>query len=96
MCEPVGLRRLEALQRWLAAVDVAAAGDAQALLAGFDARIATDKRDFEARYGRAQLLMATQQWTQAMDELLDILTADFPWLLQSLDENPVGTSDRKY
>jgi hypothetical protein len=30
-----------------------------------------------------------------LDELLDTLTTDFPWLLQSLDENPVGTSDRE-
>ena len=73
------VRRLEALQRWLAAIDVAAAGDAKALLAGFEGRIAANKRDFEARFGRAQVLMATQQWTQAMDELLDILMRDKAW-----------------
>ena len=73
------VRRLDALQRWLAAIDAAGTGDANQLLAGFDSRIAANKRDFEARFGRAQILMAGQQWTPAMDELLDILMRDKAW-----------------
>ena len=73
------VRRLDALQRWLAAIDAAGTTDAKALMAGFEGRIAANKRDFDARFGRAQLLMAGQQWTQAMDELLDILMRDKAW-----------------
>ena len=40
---------------------------------------AFNKRDFEARFGRAQVLMAGAAWTQAMDELLDILMRDKSW-----------------
>lgn len=77
----VGLvRRFEALQYWLGAIDfLAAQTDAGAALAGFDARIASNKRDFEARYNKAQVLMAEQGWTAAMDELLEILMRDKTW-----------------
>jgi len=67
------VRKFDALQRWMTALDAKAqAGD-------FDAKIAANKRDFEARFGRAQALMARQQWTQAMDELLEILMRDKAW-----------------
>jgi putative thioredoxin len=72
----VGLRKLEALQRWFDALDTAARG---ASLADADAKIAANKRDFEARFARAQLLIAQQQWTAAMDELLEILMRDKAW-----------------
>ncbi len=71
------VRRFDSLQRWQTAIDFA---DAQADgVAAFDARIATSKRDFEARFGKAQWLMARQQWTAAMDELLEILMRDKAW-----------------
>jgi len=73
------VRRLDALQRWIAALDSVANTDSTGLLAGFEQRIASNKRDFEARFGRAQALMALQQWTLAMDELLDILMRDKTW-----------------
>ncbi len=74
------VRRLDALQRWLGAIDFAdAAGDTTSTMATFEARITTSKRDFEARFGKAQLLMAGQAWTQAMDELLEILMRDKSW-----------------
>ena len=74
------VRRLDALQRWIGAIDFAdAAGDTTSTMAGFESRIATSKRDFEARFGKAQLLMAGQAWTQAMDELLEILMRDKSW-----------------
>ena len=73
------VRRIEALQRWLAAIDSLGGGDPRARLAEMDARIAANRRDFEARFGRAQVLMAGQQWTAAMDELLEILMRDKAW-----------------
>jgi putative thioredoxin len=48
-------------------------------VAEFDAKIAANKRDFDARFARARLLMAAQRWTDAMDELLDILMRDKSW-----------------
>ena len=71
------VRRFDSLQRWQAAIDFA---DTQTDgVTGFEARIATSKRDFEARFGKAQCLMARQQWTAAMDELLEILMRDKAW-----------------
>jgi putative thioredoxin len=74
------VRRFDALQRWMDAIDFAAppAGTAPAM-ADFEAKIAANKRDFDARFGRARLLMAAQRWTDAMDELLDILMRDKTW-----------------
>ncbi|MCZ2496852.1 thioredoxin [Xylophilus sp. Kf1] len=68
-------RRLGALQRWMAADDFAVDADVAAL----DAAIAADRRDFSSRFGRAQVLMAHQSWTAAMDELLEILMRDKSW-----------------
>ena len=75
-----GSRRLGALKAWMDAIDSVASG-AHGKDAGaeFDARIAANKRDFEARFGRARWLMAGQQWTEAMDELLEILMRDKSW-----------------
>ena len=73
------VRRFESLQRWMDALDVAHGADAPATMADLDAKIAANRRDFDARYGKARLLMAQQQWTQAMDELLEILMRDKSW-----------------
>ncbi len=74
------VRKFDTLQRWMNAIDSVAG---QAYLTGaigtFDAKIAANKRDFDARFGKAQALMATQQWTAAMDELLEILMRDKTW-----------------
>ncbi len=74
------VRRFDALQRWMDAIDFArpASGAARGL-ADFDTAIAANKRDFEARFGRTQVLMAAQRWTEAMDELLEILMRDKAW-----------------
>ncbi len=74
------VRRFDALQRWIDAIDFAkpAIGAAPAL-AELDAKIAAAKRDFQARFDRARLLMAGQQWPEAMDELLEILMRDKAW-----------------
>jgi putative thioredoxin len=45
----------------------------------FDEKIIANKRDFDARFGKAQTLMAAQNWTGAMDELLEILMRDKTW-----------------
>ncbi|RMX09389.1 thioredoxin [Allofranklinella schreckenbergeri] len=75
-----GSLRYGAIRAWLEALEVARqAGDANARLQELDAAIAADKRDFGARYQRAQLLLAHNQWTQAMDELLEILMRDRHW-----------------
>jgi DNA polymerase III alpha subunit len=43
------------------------------------AAIAANKRDFEARYELAQTHFAAQRFTEAMDELLEILMRDKAW-----------------
>jgi putative thioredoxin len=48
-------------------------------VAACDARIAANRRDFEARFDRARLLLGAGQATQAMDELLEILMRDKAW-----------------
>jgi putative thioredoxin len=74
------VRRFDALQRWMDAIDFEApAAGGRRDVAEFDARIAANKRDFEGRFGRAQVLMSRQQWTEAMDELLEILMRDKSW-----------------
>lgn len=69
-------RKLDALARWLDAIDFA---QAHPDIAQQDAKIAADRRDFQARFDRARLLVAQQQWTAAMDELLEILMRDKAW-----------------
>ncbi|MBI2769332.1 MAG: thioredoxin [Burkholderiales bacterium] len=76
----VAVRRLDSLQRLMDAIDFAAPHAQPARsAAGFDSQIAANKRDFEARFGKARVLMAQQQWTAAMDELLEILMRDKAW-----------------
>ena len=80
IAKAAGVRRLDSLKRLMDAMDFAMAqGNPQQALAGFDAQIAANKRDFETRYARARLLAAHLQWTEAMDELLEILMRDKAW-----------------
>jgi len=72
------VRRFDSLQRIMEAMAFAAQQAPDALV-GFDVRITGNRRDFDARFGRAQLLAARQQWTEAMDELLEILMRDKAW-----------------
>ncbi len=68
--------RFAALALWLQAAEAAQRGlDAGAL----QAAIAANKRDFEARYGLAQLHFAAGRFTEAMDELLEIIMRDKAW-----------------
>ena len=74
------VRRFDSLQRWMNAIDFTQdRADLANSDGGFDAKIDANKRDFDARFGKAQTLMAAQQWTGAMDELLDILMRDRTW-----------------
>ena len=88
------VRRFDALQRWMDAIDFVAfqAIDAQAV-EGFDAKIALNKRDFEARFNKARWFMAQQQWTAALDELLDILMRDKAWLDGSARKTYIAVLD---
>lgn len=80
IAKAAGSRRLGALKDWMDALDfVAASACGESAGAEFDAKIAVNKRDFEARFGRARWLMAQQRWTEAMDELLEILMRDKAW-----------------
>ena len=74
------VRRLGALKAWMDALDfVAANAYGESAGAGFDAKIAANKRDFDTRFARARWLMAGQRWQEAMDELLEILMRDKAW-----------------
>ena len=74
------VRRFDSLQRWMNAIDfIATNGIDAGAAASFDAKIALNKRDFEARFSKARWLMAEQRWTDALDELLDILMRDKAW-----------------
>lgn len=73
-------RKLSALKGWMDALDfVAISASGESAGAKFDEKIAANKRDFDARFGRARWLMAQQRWQDAMDELLDILMRDKSW-----------------
>ena len=68
--------RIAALGLWLAACEKAPAARSPQDLA---AAIAANRRDFEARYELAQLAMAAGRFTEAMDELLEIVMRDKGW-----------------
>jgi putative thioredoxin len=79
--EPVAAKvlsdnRFAAVEHWLKACEaVATARPLQAL----DAAIAANKRDFDARFERAQRLFAQGEPLAAMDELLEIIMRDKTW-----------------
>jgi putative thioredoxin len=68
--------RLAACGHWLAACEKAPAARAPEALA---AAVAANKRDFDARFELAQTHFAAQRFTQAMDELLEIIMRDKSW-----------------
>jgi putative thioredoxin len=76
IAKTAAVRRFDSLQRWMDALDFA---DSAKSAADFDQRIAANKRDFDSRFAKARLLMAQQRWTEAMDELLEILMRDKAW-----------------
>ncbi len=68
--------RLAACGHWLDAIDAAARARPPAALAS---AIAADKRDFDARFELAQTHFAARRFTEAMDELLEIVMRDKGW-----------------
>jgi putative thioredoxin len=68
--------RLTAAGHWLAASERAAAARSPAEL---QAAIVANKRDFEARFELAQTHFAAQRFTDAMDDLLEIVMRDKTW-----------------
>lgn len=68
--------RLAACGHWLAAIDKAASARSPEQLA---AAIAANKRDFDARFELAQTHFAAQRFTEAMDELIEIIMRDKAW-----------------
>ena len=71
--------RLAALATWLVAFEAAASADPATL----QAAIAGNKRDFDARFALAQTHLAAQRFTEAMDELLEIIMRDKAWMDQA-------------
>ena len=45
----------------------------------FDEAIAQNKRDFDTRLAKARVLVATGEWPEALDELLEIVMRDKKW-----------------
>ena len=68
--------RFAALGVWIAAAEKTSSGFNAAAL---QAAIAANKRDFEARFALAEGLLAKQHFTEAMDELLEIIMRDKAW-----------------
>jgi len=72
--------RFEALNHWLQALQFATTDERRAwTLEKFDELIASNKRDFDTRLAKARLLVAAAEWTQALDELLEIIMRDKTW-----------------
>ncbi len=68
--------RLAAAGAWLAACEAARGARPPEALA---AAVAANRRDFDARFELAQTHFAAQRWTEAMDELLEIVMRDKAW-----------------
>ena len=80
IAKAAGVRKLDSLNHWIKALDaVAHFADPKSAEAEFLSKIAATKRDFDSRFGIVQLRMAEQRWTDAMDELLEILMRDKTW-----------------
>ena len=72
--------RFEALHQFLNAIKFVVTDERGTWApAQFDALIAANKRDFDARLAKARVLMVGGDWTGAMDELLEIIMRDKAW-----------------
>jgi putative thioredoxin len=72
--------RFEALEQFLHAIRFVERDERGAWAPDqFDALIAANKRDFDARLAKARVLMVGGDWTAAMDELLEIVMRDKAW-----------------
>ena len=83
--------RFEALHHWGQALQFAHTDErAQWQMAQFDALIDKNKRDFDTRLAKARLLMAAAEWTDAMDELLEIVMREKTWSEEAARKNIVA------
>jgi putative thioredoxin len=72
--------RFEALSQFLASIRFVLEDDRGTWeIAQFDALIAANKRDFDARLAKARVQLVGGDWTGAMDELLEIIMRDKAW-----------------
>jgi putative thioredoxin len=83
--------RFEALKQWLDALTFVSTDPmGQWPLEKFDQLIAANKRDFDARFAKARVLLASDDWTGAMDELLEIIMRDKKWSDEAPRKTMVG------
>ena len=68
--------RLAAIGHWIAAAEAAPKARPVDTL---EATLAANKRDFDARFELAQTHVASRHFTEAMDELLEIIMRDKAW-----------------
>ncbi len=80
--------RFEGLSHWLNAL-LFTANDPRGhwSLTQFDEAIAQNKRDFDTRFAKCRVLIATGEWPAALEELLEIIMRDKHWA----DEAPRKT-----
>lgn len=72
--------RFDALARWMDALQFAQQDERGGWsVEAFDTHIAANKRDFDARFAKARVLMAEGHFVAAMDELLEIVLRDKTW-----------------
>lgn len=72
--------RFEALNQWLTATRFTLTDEqGEWEIEQFDEKIALNKRDFDTRLAKSRVLMARGEWTEAMDELLEIIMRDKKW-----------------
>jgi putative thioredoxin len=72
--------RFEALNQWLQSlIFVTTDPRGQWEIGQFDALIAENKRDFDTRFAKSRVLIGLDDWTGAMDELLEIIMRDKKW-----------------
>ena len=72
--------RFDALNQWLQTlIFVTTDPRGQWEIGQFDALIAQNKRDFDTRFAKSRVLIALDDWTGAMDELLEIIMRDKKW-----------------
>ena len=83
--------RFEALKQWLDALNFVTTDPmGQWPLEKFDELIAANKRDFDARFAKARVLLASDDWTGAIDELLEIIMRDKKWNDEAPRKTMVG------
>ncbi len=72
--------RFDALARWMDALQFVQQDERGGWsIEAFDAHLATNKRDFDARFAKARVLIAEGHFVAAMDELLEIVLRDKAW-----------------